>query len=121
MITWRFQGGGNSMESLGLGTSSPVSLGSTDTKVLHLLQPVAALDYTAAGVRLEVENKVIGGLSSAYDNVNLIGGVFVGALSEHRVGFITNSMEKMTLATNGYLGIDTTSPQQVARKILKTF
>ncbi len=100
--------GGN----VGIGTTSPVSLGSTDTRVLHLLQPVDSLDYTAAGIRLEVGNKVTGGISSAYSQLNQEGGIFVGALSEHRVGFITNSMEKMTLATNGYLGIDTTSPQQ---------
>ncbi len=100
--------GGN----VGIGTTSPVSLGSTDTRVLHLLQPVASLEYAAAGIRLEVENKVTGGISSAYNRISQEGGVFVGALSEHRLGFITNSMEKMTLATNGYLGIDTTSPLQ---------
>ena len=106
--TLAYYNGGN----VGIGTTSPLSLGSTDTRVLHLRQPVNTLDHTAAGIRLEVQDQVTGGLSSAYSQISGEGGVFVGALSNHRLGFITNSMEKMTLATNGYLGIDTTDPQQ---------
>lgn len=104
--------GGN----VGIGTASPVSLGSTDTRVLHLKQSVALNDYTAAGIRLEVEGQVMGGISSSYSQIANEGagegGVFVGALTDHRLGFITNSMEKMTLSTAGYLGIDTTLPLQ---------
>jgi hypothetical protein len=97
---------------VGIGTTTPLSLGSTDTGVLHIKESEGLLDYVAAGVRLEVDNKVTGGISSAYRKSDQAGGVFVGALSNHRLGFVTNSMEKMTLATNGYLGIDTTSPLQ---------
>ena len=100
--------GGN----VGIGTVSPTTLNLTDTRVLHLLQPVGTSDFTATGLRVEIANQAIGGISSAYRKSDGAAGVFVGAISEHRLGFITNSMEKMTLATNGYLGIDTTSPLQ---------
>lgn len=99
--------------SVGIGTSSPVSLGSTDTRALHLMQPVSSLDNSAAGVRLEVEDKVIGGITSAYNKVTLDGGIFIGTLSNHRIGFVTNSMGKMSLTPNGNLGIGTTSPHQL--------
>lgn len=101
--------GGN----VGIGTTSPLALGSTNTRVLHLLQPVSLLDNAAAGVRLEVENIVNGGISSAYNKISGEGGVFVGSLSDHRLGFIANSMEKMTLTPEGNLGIGTTSPLQL--------
>lgn len=106
--TTAYYNGGN----VGIGTTSPVTLGSTDTRVLHIKQPVALLNNTAAGVRLEVENTVTGGLTSAYNQVSGDGGVFVGTLSNHRLGFVTNSMEKMSLTPAGNLGIGTTSPLQ---------
>lgn len=99
--------------NVGIGTSTPVSLGSTDTRVLHIKQPVALLDHAVAGLRLEVENNVNGGITSAYNHITGEGGVFVGALTNHRLGFITNSMEKMSLDPNGSLGIGTTSPLQL--------
>ncbi|MEW6599370.1 MAG: hypothetical protein AB1499_00215 [Nitrospirota bacterium] len=107
--TTAYYNGGN----VGIGTASPAALGSTDTKVLHLLQPVASLDNAAAGVRMEIENIVNGGITSAYNQASGEGGVFVGSLSYHRVGFIANSMEKMSLTPDGNLGIGTTSPLQL--------
>lgn len=98
--------------SVGIGTTSPAALGSTDTKVLHLLQPVASQDNAAAGIRLEIGNIVYGGVTSAYNKVSGEGGIFIGSLSDHRLGFVANSMEKMTLTTSGNLGLGTTSPLQ---------
>lgn len=98
--------------SVGIGTTSPASLGSTDTRVLHIVQPVASLDNAAAGIRLEVDGFVEGGITSAYNKISGEGGIFIGALSNHRLGFVTNSMEKMSLTSAGNLGIGTVSPLQ---------
>jgi hypothetical protein len=106
--TTAYYNGGN----VGIGTNSPVPLVNTDTRVLHIRQPVALLDNASAAVRLEIEGIVNGGITSAYNKVSGEGGIFVGTLSNHRVGFIANSMEKMTLAPDGHFGIDTTSPLQ---------
>ncbi|MBI5664202.1 MAG: hypothetical protein HZC49_03785 [Nitrospirae bacterium] len=98
--------------SVGIGTTNPGSLGSTDTRVLHLVQPVASLDNAAAGIRLEVDGIVKGGITSAYNQTSGEGGIFIGSLSNHRLGFITNSMEMMSLTPGGNLGIGTISPIQ---------
>lgn len=103
-----YYNGGN----IGIGTDTPQPLGNTDTRVLHIKEPVGLLDNTAAGIRIEVENIIEGGITSAYSPVSGDAGIFVGSLTSHRLGFITNSMEQMTLATDGNLGIGTTSPLQ---------
>ncbi len=99
--------------NVGMGTSNPAGVGIADSRVLHILQPVALLDHATAGLRLEVENNVNGGITSAYNNVTGEGGIFVGALSNHRLGFITNGVEKMSLIPNGSLGIGTKTPLQL--------
>lgn len=98
--------GGN----VGIGTTSPETLEGIDTKGIHLMQPVALLDNATAGVRLEIEGIVEGGIASAYNQVSGDGGVFVGTLTNHRLGFVTNSIEKMSLTPDGSLGIGTKSP-----------
>lgn len=98
---------------VGIGTTTPDAVGGTDSTVLHLKQAVDLLEYSTAGIRLEVDGMVNGGISSAYNSISGEGGVFIGALTNHRLGFVANSMEKMSLTPSGNLGIGTISPLQL--------
>lgn len=104
--------------SVGIGTSAPQGLIDTDSLVLHMLKPPALTGDTAVGLRLEIENKIDAGIMSGFNTGNNKGGLFVGTLSNHRLGLGTNGTEQVTLATNGDLttkgnfGIKTPSPLQ---------
>lgn len=64
------------------------------------------------GLRLEIEGTVDGGIASAYSENYEQRGMFVGTLTGHRLGFVTNSAERVSISPDGNVGIGTTKPLQ---------
>jgi hypothetical protein len=105
--TTAYYTGGN----VGIGTVSPQGLQNVDSRVLHIFHTPAATGDSAVGLRLELENNIDAGIMSAY-RAGATSGLFVGTLNNYRVGLGTNSVEQVTISTDGYLGIGTPTPLQ---------
>ncbi len=106
--TAAYYSGGN----VGIGTSTPTVLGSAEGRGLHIMKTISSSNDIAAGIRLEIDSVVNGGITATYNDTTKEGGIFVGTLSSHRLGFGTNGTEKMTIMPNGNVGIGVFDPVQ---------
>lgn len=102
-----YYNGGN----VGIGTTSPQGLLNVDSKVLHMLHSPALTGDTAVGLRLQINNNIDAGIMSSY-RAGGDSALFVGTLNNYRMGLGTNSIEQVSIATNGNVGIGTPTPLQ---------